>query len=82
MTGKTTLDDFRKWLIGDIREATCRLFDSPLLDLNNLGSPLRDGTFRFNKGKAKQFSYENLSGGEKAAFDLILDLVVKRRGIQ
>ena len=74
-----TLGDFRKRLIGDIQEAICRLFHDPPLDLNSLGSPLRDGTFRFNKGKAKQFSYENLSGGEKAAFDLILDLVVKRR---
>ena len=74
-----TLDDFRKRLIGDIQKAVCRLFHDPPLDLNSLGSPLRDGTFRFNKGKAKRFSYENLSGGEKAAFDLILDLVVKRR---
>ena len=74
-----TLGDFRKRLIGDIQEAICRLFHDPPLDLNSLGSPLRDGTFRFNKGKAKQFSYDNLSGGEKAAFDLILDLVVKRR---
>ena len=74
-----TLGDFRRQLIGDIQEAVCRLFHDPPLDLNSLGSPLRDGTFRFNKGKAKQFSYENLSGGEKAAFDLILDLVVKRR---
>ncbi len=74
----TTLDDFRKRLIGDIQDAIHRLFDSPPLDLNSLGSPLRDGTFRFNKGRARQFSYENLSGGEKAAFDLILDLVVKR----
>ena len=27
----------------------------------------------------KSFSYQNLSGGEKAAFDLLLDMVVKRR---
>ena len=74
-----TLGDFRKRIIGDIQEAVCRLFHDPPLDLNSLGSPLRDGTFRFNKGRAKQFSYDNLSGGEKAAFDLILDLVVKRR---
>ena len=77
--GKITLDDFRKQIIGDIREAIQRLFDNPQLDLNSLGSPLRDGTFRFNKGEAEQFSYDNLSGGEKSAFDLILDLVVKCR---
>ena len=77
--GNTTLGDFRKHLIGDVREAIRQLFDDPLLDLNSLGSPLRDGTFRFTKGDAKRFSYENLSGGEKAAFDLVLDLVLKRR---
>ena len=77
--GNTTLDDFRKRLLGDVREAIRQLFDDPLLDLNGLGSPLRDGTFRFTKGEAKRFSYENLSGGEKAAFDLVLDLVLKRR---
>lgn len=76
---KMTLGDFRHQLIGDIREAICRLFKDPLLDLNSLGSPLNKGSFRFTKGTAKKFLYENLSGGEKAAFDLILDLVVKRR---
>ena len=34
---------------------------------------------RFDKGDVKGFAYENLSGGEKAAFDLILDFVVKRQ---
>ena len=77
--GKTTLSEFRAWLVGDIREAIRRLFEDPPLDMNRLGNPLRDGTFRFNKGRAKRFSYESLSGGEKAAFDLILDMVVKRR---
>ena len=77
--GKMTLDELREKLVGDLRGAVHRLFDAPLLHLNGLGSPLKDGTFRFNKGSAKKFLYENLSGGEKAAFDLILDLVVKRR---
>lgn len=75
--GNTTIDAFREKVISDIRDATLRLF--PNLLLNNLGNPLADGTFRFDKGDAKHFSYKNLSGGEKAAFDLILDLVVKRR---
>ena len=77
--GKMTLDELRERLVGDLRGAVHRLFDAPLLHLNGLGSPLKDGTFRFNKGSAKEFLYENLSGGEKSAFDLILDLVVKRR---
>ncbi len=49
----------------------------PELILNSLGVPL--GTFEFDKGVSKGFRYENLSSGEKAAFDLILDLVVKKR---
>ena len=33
----------------------------------------------FTKGASKNFKYLNLSGGEKAAFDLLLDFVVKRQ---
>ena len=40
---------------------------------------LEDGTFRFTKGTSRGFPFKNLSGGEKAAFDLILDLVVSKR---
>ena len=50
-----------------------------ILNLNSLGNPLEDGTFHFTKGVSRGFSFKNLSGGEKAAFDLILDLVVVRR---
>lgn len=73
----TTIGDFRKKSIGEIQDAMQSLFDD--LALNSLGSPLLDGTFRFSKGVSKAFSYKNLSGGEKAAFDLILDLIVKKR---
>lgn len=72
-----TLRDFREATIGEIRDAILRLF--PDLTLNTLGNPLSDGSFRFDKGAIKGFSYKNLSGGEKAAFDLLLDMVVKRR---
>lgn len=74
-----TLKELRRQLLGDIRDAVGRLFQDPLLHLNGLANPLRDGNFRFTKGDAERFLYENLSGGEKAAFDLILDLVVKSR---
>ena len=77
--GTTSLDEFRDWLHGDIRMSIGRLFDDPSLDMNRLGNPLMDGTFRFTKGRSRQFTYENLSGGEKAAFDLILDMVIKSR---
>ena len=75
-TASTTIGEFRERVVGDIRKAMCRLF--PDLVLNSLGNPLDDGTFRFNKGTSFGFEYVNLSGGEKAAFDLILDIFVKR----
>jgi predicted ATPase len=75
--GSTTIAKFRENTIGEIRDAVKRLF--PELELNTLGNPLSEGTFRFSKGAMTAFSYKNLSGGEKSAFDLLLDMVVKRR---
>ena len=75
--GSTTFSHYRQASIGDIQEPLRRLFSD--LELNSLGNPLEDGTFRFTKGTSKGFSFKNLSGGEKAVFDLILDLVVARR---
>ncbi len=72
-----TLGEFREETIGEISKAVARLF--PDLRLHTLGNPLQDGTFRFAKGAAANFSYKNLSGGEKAAFDLLLDLIVKKK---
>lgn len=73
----TTVGQFRERVIGELRDAVSRLF--PHLLLNTLGNPLAEGTFRFDKGTQKGFTYTNLSGGEKSAFDLLLDFVVKRR---
>ena len=72
-----TLADYGEQILGDIRNALSTLF--PKLKLDSLGNPLEDGTFRFTKGVSKGFAFQNLSGGEKAAFDLILDLVIARR---
>jgi hypothetical protein len=71
-----TMAKFRERSIGDIRDAMLRLF--PGLILNSLGNPLSEGTFRFDKGESHAFLYKNLSGGEKAAFDLLLDILIKR----
>jgi AAA domain, putative AbiEii toxin, Type IV TA system/AAA domain len=73
----TTIGQYREKSIGEIRDSMLRMF--PTLTLNSLGNPLVNGTFRFDKGQSQGFSYKNLSGGEKAAFDLVLDLIVKRR---
>ncbi len=75
--GSMTLDAYREEVLGDIRRALSTLF--PELKFDSLGNPLEDGTFRFTKGTSKGFSFKNLSGGEKAAFDLVLDVVVARR---
>lgn len=74
--GLTTLQDFRTQVTQKIDDAMKRLFLG--LEFNSLGNPLADGTFRFTKGTSKGFLFKNLSGGEKSAFDLILDLVVTR----
>lgn len=76
-SGTTTIDQFRDKVLGEISSATSRLF--PDLIMNSLGNPLTTGSFKFSKGSSKGFLYKNLSGGEKAAFDLILDILVKRR---
>jgi hypothetical protein len=72
-----TLGAFREQTLGEVRNAMSRLF--PGLVLNSLGNPLVEGTFKFDKGDSKAFFYKNLSGGEKAAFDLLLDILIKRR---
>lgn len=72
-----TLAEFRERVIGELKRNILALF--PDLILNSLGNPLEEGTFRFDKGVSKSFKYKNLSGGEKAAFDLILDIIVKRK---
>jgi len=73
--GSLSVTEFREYILGDIKQSLSRIF--PDLDLQALGKPLEDGTFRFKKGVSDQFEYQNLSGGEKAVFDLILDLVLK-----
>ena len=75
--GKTTFDEYLEGSIGGVRVPLARLF--PELKLDDLENPLEDGTFRFTKGESRGFVFKNLSGGEKAAFDLILDMAVMRR---
>ena len=64
-------------LIGEVQQAMLRVFDG--LVLEGPGNPLEGGTFRFTKGVVSNFHYKNLSGGEKAAFDLLLDFIIKRK---
>lgn len=63
-------------LLGVVREAMGRVFED--LVLEGLQDPFAGGTLFFTKGGSRGWPYKNLSGGEKAAFDLLLDLIVKR----
>lgn len=72
---QTTRGEIRDELIGKVRDSLSRVL--PTLELIGPGNPLKDGTFFFKKGRSQEWKYKNLSGGEKAAFDLILDFVVK-----
>lgn len=72
-----TVRDFREEMIGKIRASMQRVFGD--LVLNKVSDPLAGGAFFFEKGVSKSYHYKNLSGGEKAAFDLLLDLHIKRQ---
>ena len=77
-----SLGQFRRDSIGELKAALEILFDNPSLSLQDLGAGLDSGTFRFEKGSVEDFHYKNLSGGEKAVFDLLLDIFVKRSEYQ
>lgn len=71
-----TVETLREELIGKVRDSLERVFAD--LILTGVGEdPLNNGSFFFTKGVVENFHYKNLSAGEKSAFDLILDLIVK-----
>jgi len=72
---KKTVEIFREELIGKIRNSLNNIF--PDLNLSSIGNPLVNGSFYFEKGLSKNFHYKNLSAGEKSAFDLVLDIIIK-----
>ena len=73
-------EEIVKELIGDIQTSLSRIFGD--LSLNTITQPLGSnqgsGAFYFRKGTVSSYHYKNLSGGEKAAFDLILDIHLKK----
>ncbi|QUC68185.1 AAA family ATPase [Aristaeella hokkaidonensis] len=72
-----TVAMLRDELVGKIQIALKNVFED--LNLSSLGQPLTNGSFFFTKGVIQDFDYQNLSAGEKATFDLILDLVVQSK---
>ena len=73
-----SLGQFRKDTLGMLKGAFEKVFEQQSLSLQDMGASLDSGAFRFMKGSIEDFHYKNLSGGEKAAFDLLLDIFVKR----
>jgi hypothetical protein len=71
-----TVKELREKFIGTVQTSMAKVFGD--LVLSGPGDPLQQGSFFFEKGNSKNFHYKNLSGGEKAAFDIILDVIVKR----
>lgn len=67
----------RDELLKQIREPLNALF--PDLLLTELGLVKEKAEFYFDKGSTRRYGYEKLSGGEKAAFDLLLDFVIKNQ---
>lgn len=67
--------DVREDLVGRVQASMKNLF--PDLIFSGMESPVEKAAFYFTKGSVKKYGYEKLSGGEKAAFDLLLDLLVK-----
>lgn len=68
-------DDIMEDTIGDLQTSMGVIFgDICLDDLVVQGR----GTFTFSKGSSRNFLYEHLSAGEKAAFDLLLDIIVNK----
>ena len=69
--------EYRRKSLGDLQKAMRGLFSNPSLSLQDFGG-VQAGSFRFSKGDVTDFHYKNLSGGEKAAFDIFLDVFLKR----
>ena len=72
------LADLQNEIFGELRDAMGRLFNDPQLVLKNLGNPLDGDLFQFDKGTSQRFSFQNLASGEKAALDLLLDVIVTK----
>ncbi len=78
--GSETFRDYRAKSLGPLQEAVNGLF--PDLRLQDFGGITGGTGFRFAKGSIADFPYQNLSSGEKAALDLLLDIFVKRHEYQ
>ncbi len=71
-----TLEEYANAVRKRVNDSLGRVL--PHLRLESLGDPSADtGNFYFTKGISKGYLFKNLSGGEKAVFDMLIDLIVK-----
>ena len=59
-------------MLQPVQESLSRIL--PHLRFTGMGDPTSEGSFYFTRDQIRDFRYENLSGGEKAVFDLLLDV--------
>ena len=71
--GSKSVEQLRKETIGELCDSFRRVFPNLTLNVDRLD----EGLF-FRKGTKAELEYMNLSGGEKSAFDLLLDFFVKK----
>ena len=62
----------------EIQDAIRRLFTDVVLNDLDILPKMESKGLTFDKGTSENLPYGNLSGGEKAAFDLLLDIFVKK----
>lgn len=74
--GKKTGDQIRNELLNKINHILHKILDIKIISVGNV-TKNNQGTLFFEKGKSKNFPYENLSSGEKEVIDIILDLVIR-----
>ena len=72
------LQDEISEMFTEIQDAMRRLFTDVVLNDLDIFSKIESKRPTFDKGTSRNLPYENLSGGEKAAFDLLFDIFVKR----
>ena len=72
-----TVGELRDEILESINKPLSRIF--PDLKLNELGDIVEEANFYFSKGVIEKYAYESLSSGEKAIFDLILDMIIKTK---
>lgn len=73
--GEKSGTQFREDLLGSINSILGEVLE---IEISSLGNVIEGkGQLFFNKGKSKNFPYDNLSSGEKEVVDIVVDLIIK-----